>query len=347
VRSFLAGNGRIQAIAYTPDGASLVVDLRRPPTQHPWMGFDFRPAHDLLWIDRTTGESRRRFRLCDTLYGPGGTLGDSDQEDRQPDGPTLDVSALDVSFTFAPFRVACAWEWTNKEDGVCVYDVEAAATLYLSTPYKTHVMRLALAPDGNALAVATVNNMDGTSLLEVWQLGKKAEPEATETPSADWRTLRYEAHDEEPGLAIYPEALVFDGQLVAVAGPGRPIVQVRPANSREATEVEVGFEPRALALMGGRLAVAGDGLGVLEAGRWSPWRRTGPTVTSVALDRTSNRVALGCADGTVEVLDGAGRRLLALGGSGEALTATAFAPDGLTLAVGSESGRVTLWDLAD
>src|SRR5262245_42900790 len=134
------------------------------------MGFEFRPVRELVWWEWATGQPGRRFRLRGSLYGPGGALAGTDRGDWQPDG-----LALDVSFCFGPWRVATAWEWTNKEDGACVHDADADRPLYLNTPYKTHVMRLVLAPDGSALAAATVNDMDGSALIEHWRIGAREE----------------------------------------------------------------------------------------------------------------------------------------------------------------------------
>src|SRR5262245_28666823 len=140
MQTFRVGEGCVRQLRYTPDGKSLVVDVRGKPTGHPWMGFDFHPARELAWWDWAKGTATRRFRLRDSLYGPGGAQADTGRADWQPDGP-----AFDVSFCFAPFRAATAWEWTNKEDGACVYDADAQRSLYLNCPYKSHVMRLALA----------------------------------------------------------------------------------------------------------------------------------------------------------------------------------------------------------
>src|SRR5262249_32969381 len=145
--------------------------LRGEPTRHPWLMLSVRPVRELAWWDWAARTLRRRFRLRDSLYGPTGAihgpnklhLGD---RDRNPDQP-----ALDVSFCPSPGRVATLWEWTNKEDGICAYDVERQQEIDLLVVGRTHFLRLALSPDGHHLAAIAHDDFDGSPSLTVWALG--------------------------------------------------------------------------------------------------------------------------------------------------------------------------------
>jgi WD40 repeat protein len=367
VQTFLAGEGRVHQLRYTPDGKLLVVDLRGEPTGHPWMGFDFSPSRELVWWDWAKGEPTRRFRLRDSLYGPGGaqTGTEEEREDWQPDGP-----AFDVSFCFDPFRVATAWEWTNKEDGVCVFDADGRRTLDLKCPYKTHVMRLALAPDGKSLAVATVGDMDGRAGIEVWAVPTGVPSEDAEPEPWSWeqalRARKLAFQQQGVDLNLDPVAFVFDGRFVVAAGGGAVAVWDRQAppvvaepeepderldwvRRFETVEVRPGFDVCAADLSGGdtKLAVAGGGLAVCEcaSGEWACF--PAPTdVTAVCFGAAGRRLLISTRSGGVELWDVDGRRQLrALNGGIGPIASVAFSPDGLTCAAGGEDGQVVVWDV--
>jgi WD40 repeat protein len=375
MRTFVAGTGAVQRLAYTPDGRHLITDLREQPTDHPWMGFHVRPARELVWWDWARGEAVRRFRLRDSLYGPAGACryediaGEEAPGDRNPD-----EHAFDVSFSVEPLRVASAWEWTNKEDGNCVFDPDGPKCVDLRTPHKTHTIRLALAPDGGALAAATVNDMDGSSEIELWPCERPPrEPVPDQSPWEAIRAERLRAYRESSvELTVAPDAFVFDGRFVAAGGHGnarvqlwdthKPIEPPVPDEDDEDDEddyydrprprgdsVTTGFEPAALAFGPGHLLVAaGAGLAVWDslAQRLTELVRDGGAYTAVAFDHTGERLVAGTADGTIELwhLRPANRARVLVCGEG-AVTAVAFAPDGLTCAAGSASGRVILWDV--
>src|SRR4051812_12535079 len=101
MRTFAAGDGRVNALAYSPDSRFLIVDIREMPSRHPWMGFNCHPGRELVWWDWGAGTVHRRFRLRDSLYGEGGALADRGRGDWSPDSP-----ALEVSFCVKPWRVA-------------------------------------------------------------------------------------------------------------------------------------------------------------------------------------------------------------------------------------------------
>src|SRR5262245_7499812 len=328
MRSFNAGNGRVQQLRYSPNGKHLVVDLRGGPTRHPFMSFDILPAKELVWWDWVSGQPVRRFRLRDSLYGPGGACRagpEDDREDWQPDGP-----AFDVSFCFNPWRIATAWEWTNKEDGNCVYDADGKNCVYLTTPYKTHTSRLAIAPDGSSLAAATVNDMDGLGLIEHWSLA----PKPVEDDS-DWRGWASEhaeriraTRENAVDLFVHPAVFVFDGRFVAAADPRHPRVECWDTQSpidpvqaalnegdpgfdygpiRKADYFEPDFAPHAIALGGPEhlLAVGGSGLAV-----GNPLRRESTcftqadaTISALAFDATAERLVAGTLSGDLELWD--------------------------------------------
>jgi hypothetical protein len=211
-------------LAYSPDSRSVVVDVRQEKRRHPFEGFPIRPVRELAWWDWTTGTAQHRFRLRDALNGPCGAL--ANEEDRGDWDP---AAAFDVSWCFDPWRIAAAWEWTNKEDGVCVFDVDGQAVVDLRTPYRTHVQRLALAPDGNRLAVATVNDMDGSAELEAWELAPPPPP-----PAEAWRGLsprqamRRERFQQSRTACQIPHcvltSLAFNGRVAALACADQPSV---------------------------------------------------------------------------------------------------------------------------
>jgi WD40 repeat protein len=372
MRTFHAGDGRVHQLSYTPDGKCLVVDLRGKPQQHPNMGFDIHPAHELVCWDWSSGQSVRRFRLRDSLYGPGGACRaqaeEMQRDDWQPDGP-----AFDVSWCFDPWRIATAWEWSNKEDGNCVYDADERKCIDLRTPYKTHTMRLALAPDGNALAAATVNDMDGSGLIECWSLTPKvpADPDSDYGGRKDWLQERIQStRVDAVELNTHPTAYVFDGRFVAVADPRSPQVQLwdttTPVDSRAAAlsesdpeynygpirradGLEPGFVTHALALgVDHLLAVGGVGIAL-----WKPvvreWRRgseKSDTITAIAFDANATRLIVGTASGNLGLWDVATMsELRCFGCSIGPIQAVAFAPDGLTCAAGGENGQVVVWDV--
>jgi hypothetical protein len=372
MRTFSAGSGKVHALAYGADARLLVVDLRGEPTQHPWMGFPFQPARELVWWDWSEGAACRRFRLRDSLYGPGGALaGEDDRGDWSPDSP-----AFDVSFRPGLARVATAWEWTNKEDGVCVFDVDSRAVVHLRTPYKTHALRLALAPDGGKFAVATVNDMDGSSSLEVWNLAPEpAESEnlATQGALGSWQAWRRERIRDQKAACANPYrplgAMTFDGRFVAVCGEEATLLiwdssqaaQVGGEAEAESGEdewpeppevprKEIGYVPRCLAFAPGSalLAGAGERLGVhdLTANRWVLFNRSGPPVSATAFAVGGRRLLAGNTAGGAELWDvTAGRLLRAFDWGRGPVTAVAISREGDTCAAGTETGEVIVWDL--
>ena len=346
MQTFRAGEGHVHRLSYSPDGRYLVVG--------------HRAASELVWWDWAKGEPVRRFRSRDSLYGPGGAQ--RGQEDWSPEG-----RPIDVAFCFAPFRVATAWDWTGKEDGVCVYDADAQETLMLKTPYKTHTMRLALAADGSRLAAATYADMTGESSVEVWDVAAtSSDPRAWERSQG---SRKREIEMDSVSLTVDPVALAFDGRYLVTAGEGfldrgpvvavwdrhSPPVSAEPAEPdasldwvprHAATELTPGFDVRALALGNGKLAAAGGGLAVWDFAK-AEWANAGGPldIAAVAFDARGERVLVGRASGELQVWDAEGRGVVSSIAPGIGpIASVAFAPDGLTCAAGSDDGRIVVWD---
>jgi WD40 repeat protein len=378
MRTFRAGAGRIHALAYSPDSRSLLVDLRPAQArQHPWLGFRYHPARELVWWDWAAAAEQRRFRLRDSLSGRWGELTGGEG----PEDPNPEESALDVSFSVNPWRIATAWEWTNKEDGMCVCEPEGAF-FDLQTPYKTHLKRLALSPNGDRLAAAKVYDMTGLTWFEVRDLTAQKEELTAPDEQGTWGTLQ--TMGVPPGAFLQPESaeedecpspfgevavLAFDGRFVAAAGLEETKFLVWDSHAkRSATEgeeaieddpwmknpppgvpmPEVGFVPRCLAFAPGTLlAVGGTGLILYDpsADRLRPLERSGPPVNAVAFDAAGRSLLAGTEAGTVELWDVPGGGLVKAFAWGRGpVRAAAFAPDGDTCAAGTEDGQVIVWD---
>jgi WD40 repeat protein len=337
-----------------------------------------RSARELVWWDWVSVQPVRRFRLRDSLYGPGGVITtepglDANAEDEEGAcDPDPDAPAFDVSFCFDPWRIATAWEWTNKEDGNCVFDADAQKCVYLSTPYKTHTSRLALAPDGSALAAVTFNDMDGSGRIEHWWLDARSERDEPEWGWEAVRANRIRAEREDSiDLVVAPDALVFDGRIIAVGGAEAPDVQcwdtqlpVDPERAaikegdpgytyrslRKADLLAPEFAPYALALGGVEhyLAIGGDGLVVWNASRREPVSaaQVSDRIMALAFDARAERLVGGTESGNLELWDVAsGERLRCLACGIGSITAVAIASDGLTCAAGGANGQVVVWDL--
>jgi WD40 repeat protein len=356
MRTFSVGEGWVNTLAYSPDSRSLIVDVRQRPQRHPFMGFTVQPVAELVWWDWMTGTPQRRFRLRDSLYGPGGALANKGREDWDPGSP-----AFDVSWCFAPWRIAAAWEWTNKEDGVCVFDVDSQTTVDLSVSTHIHVERLALSPDGSRLALATSHDKEPLSMLVAHVLP----PVSHLTPGRP-RLLPCE-------LPFALTALAFNGRVAAMAfaereavflwdfsaplpvqpEPGADEDEPEPPGSPRLPEppgTEVGFVPRCLAFATQAPLLAAGGAGVtvhdLAAARWTPLDRTGPVVNALALAADGRWLLLGTDHGTAELWDvSARKRLQAFDWASGPVTAVALAPDGFTAAAGTRTGTVVVWDL--
>jgi WD40 repeat protein len=372
MRTFSVGSGRIQSLAYTPDSRSLLVDLRHEPQSHPCMGFTVHPATEIIWYDILSETATRRFRLRDSLYGPGGFVSTVVEEEQRPD-PNPNKPALDVSLCLAPLWVATVWEWTNKEDGVCVFDVERSQTVDLRTPYKTHTQHIRLSPNGSKLLAATVNDMDGSALFEVWDLARQSTGEL-QSGESWWDQMMRERHtamrrgcaNPFPSLA----ALAFDGRFLAAISGGTSVLLVWdsltvPADEsavhvdvreldwsvgpQEGLEVNIGFAPQCLgfAPAGSLVAAAGAGLALFDplTSSCRSWDRPGATILAVAFSPDGRELVCGTESGAVEHWSCASGRLLrALEWGCGPISAVAVAPDGDTCAAGTESGHIVVWD---
>src|SRR5438552_7717668 len=70
-------------------------------------------------------------------------------------------------------------------------------------------------------------------------------------------------------------------------------------------------------------------------------------VASLSFSPDGKRLAVGCADSAVRVIEGeSGEEILALRDHKDYVVAVAFAPDGKTLGTGSYDHTVQLWNLA-
>jgi WD40 repeat protein len=161
------GTGRIRSLAFVADGRQLLVDERDGPRHEFVGGWQDQRASKLVWWDWHTGEIVQTLRLRDTLYDPTKTpeqwqeqaLGDSDWN---PEAPAKNV------FLDRDGRVGAAiWEWTSNEDGMSLFDLENDRQLDVLVSTRKFPYCVAFDVDARAMAVAAVDDRDGTHELRV------------------------------------------------------------------------------------------------------------------------------------------------------------------------------------
>ncbi len=359
MRTFHVGDSQVTSLIYTLDSRQLVCDVRGPSRTHPWYpNLPVGQCHELSWWDWSSGVVNRRFRLRDSLYGENGVLLDTeDAVDRTPNETALDVSVASNGI------VATVWEWTNKEEGVAGYNVPMTEGVYLSVPYKTHIHRIALAPNGSSIAAATVHDMDGSSLLEVWKFGRLSpeEIEAHQSAEGGWGRVADDRAAEMDRACLNPfqdlATLIFNGKFLAASGldsdrvvvwnPGDP----RSIDREENPSISVGFSSGCLALTPNSswLAVGGKGLCLIDPVSLQrvSLLRTGPRISAVAFSPDGMTLGTGRVDGATEFWSLAQQPTLraTIQLPLSTVTTLTFSPDGLTCAAGGESGRVVVWDI--
>ena len=357
-----AVTGRVETLVFAGDGRELLVDDREPDVPHDWCGglYD-RPARRLVWWDWQTGEPVHVLRLRDTLYDPTKTpeeweeygLRASDWDPGQP--------ARNAFIDCGGRVVAAVWSWTNKEDGMSLFDLERGRQLEILVGARDFPYRVAFDPRERAFAVAGVCDGDGSHGFRVCRYDNGSN-------SAQWLRGFELGFDQAETLTL------ADRFVVATTGPTvriwdwttNPTQRPGPdASDEEWDEWEARWEaPRArahreltAAAPVNALVIDPAGIDVIagtDAGL-EVWRSTGPLPRHAALARevapvralaqgTDGRLLVG-GDGGVEWWDVRSGSCLARFDWGIGpVTAVALDPTG-TLAAAGARGTVVVWDV--
>jgi WD40 repeat protein len=195
-----------------------------------------------------------------------------------------------------------------RDRGVALWDLVARESRVVLGGQGGTVTSIAFSPDGELLASVT-----NSGSLFVWSLDDPRSPVRSEK----WN--RAQAHT--PGQVAFSP----DGRWVATT--------LSDSASGTATRPAVNVVPVRLRV-GDRDTIR----------RYSTGHQA--ELTHVAYSPDGSRIAVGCLDRHVSVLDENTRQRVLLLSQGQKVHYVAFSPDGKTIAAGNPRGLVKLWDTA-
>lgn len=357
MKTLTVGTGRIQTLAFVGDGRQLLVDARDPRREHDFLGgLASYPARKLVWWDWQAAQPVRELRLRDTLYDPTKTpeqweeqmLGDSDT---QPDQPARNVF-IDPT---AKFGVA-VWEWTNKEDGLSVFNLERGRQLEVAVSGDQYPYRVAFDPRKSVFALAGEDGGDGTNGVMVCRYGNK--PRSIKriggVPLGQDRAEGLAIADRLLAAAAGPEIRLWN--WTAKRAPAPPSLDYEQAAEWEARHARPERELEAEAPVTA-IIIEPDGPTVIastDAGL-EVWRSEGSSCHEVlpcelvdveALAAGANGRLLAGGVGGVEWWElRTGQRLARYDWGLGPVTAVTLDATGTLAAAGDASGRVVVWDV--
>jgi eukaryotic-like serine/threonine-protein kinase len=309
--SLPAAGGQVTAVAWSPDGRHLAVASGRadPGGLNPRPGAGSRPPVIEL-IDLETGATVRRLE---------GFLEQVRDLHFAPDGRTV---------------YACGGHWERSESGeVCAWEASTGRQIWRRAAKLANVWRLALAPDGRTLALATgqaVQLWDPVSGHRRKSISCKTNVNAVAFHRDGVRlavALRdgIRVYDTGTGLAIHT--------FTNLPGNDQRAVAWHPTADRLAVGAYTG-QAFLLDLPGGTIVTMVDRPADVSN-----------NVGRVAFAPTGDRVAISSGDGPVYVYWPASRgRPDALVGHTREVNGLAYSPGGHLLASGSWDGTVKVWD---
>jgi WD40 repeat protein len=355
----LYNRGSAQAIAYTPDGKTLI-------TAH-------GKGRVVLWDAKTLKELADLGAPADLAEQPVfGTVGGAVTVSPSPSpssigGPMLAVSTDGKRLAATADKSIVLWDLSTKKR------LDTLTTLKQGVGAPAPVLALAYSPDGKALAVAlddrTVSIREratGEQLARlrghtdlITALAFAPDSKRVVTASADHTVRVWDAGTGKELLAfkghgnwVYALAFSPDGQLVASGGYDRKIRLWDPASGKEHAVLEghkgavraLAFAPK------GQLLASGSSDRTIKL--WDVLTRrdlatlTGheAVVRSLAFAPDGKRLASGSDDNTARLWDVGGRKQFLSKKHGNAVMAVAFSPSGSRFATASLDRSVRLWD---
>ena len=323
--------GRVYAVAYAPDGATLATGGRDGTIR--------------IW-DTGTGKQQRQLSghtgtVYAVAYAPDGTTlatGGRDgtiriwdtgtgKQQRQLSGHTRTVYAV----AYAPDGTTLA---TAGDDGtIRIWDTGTGKQQRQLSGHTGPMGSVAYAPDGTTLATG---GRDGT--IRIWDTGTGKQQRQLSGHTGPVQSVAYAP----------------DGATLATGGDDGTIriwdtgtgEQQRQLSGHTGPVGSVAYAPD-----GATLATGGDDgtIRIWDTGTGEQQRQlSGPTGTvyAVAYAPDGTTLATGGGDGTARIWDtGTGEQQRQLSGHAGTVYAVAYAPDGASLATGGDDGTARIWDI--